>query len=440
MVFSGLSQRLQGIMGKLRGRGRLTQGDVKNVLKEIKIALLEADVHYKVVKDFTSELADKCQGVSILETLTPGQQVIKIVRDELTNLLGGTTSSLKLGKGKNIIMLVGLQGSGKTTTTVKLAKLLKAAGKEPVVVSLDTHRPAAIDQLEIAATAAQIESYRPLGNQPKELAKNALSWLKQSLYDVLLLDTAGRMHLDDDLMAELSELKELVKPQEIILVLDAMTGQDAVNMAQGFSNRGLAESIILTKLDSDTRGGAALSVRAVTGLPIKYVGLGEKPNQLEQFHPDRMASQILGMGDVLTLIEKAEGLFDQQQAILLQEKLRKQQFTLQDFKEQLNQFGNLGSLDSIAAMLPGGAKLGKMQFDQRELTRYDAIINSMTPNERLYPATINGSRRKRIANGSGTNVQHVNKLLKQFSLFQKMMKQMDPKSGKKGRFPFPFKI
>ncbi|MDD4658405.1 MAG: signal recognition particle protein [Eubacteriales bacterium] len=440
MVFSGLSQRLQGIIGKLRGRGRLSEADVKDALKEIKLALLEADVNYKVVKDFIANLQQNCLGAEILNSLTPGQQVIKLVRDELTNLLGASASSLSLAKGKSVYMLVGLQGSGKTTTTVKIARMLKAKGKKPVVISLDTYRPAAVEQLEIAAHDAQIDSYRPGGLNPIEIAKHALAWTDKFEHDCLLFDTAGRMHLDEALMEELLQLKALLKPVEIILVLDAMTGQDAVNIAQGFAERGLADSIVLTKLDSDTRGGAALSVRAVTGKPIKYIGVGEKTEQLEQFHPDRMASQILGMGDVLTLIEKAEAAFDREQAAKLQEKLRKQQFTLQDFREQLHQFKNIGSLDQIAGMLPGGTKLGKMQFDEREIARFDAIIASMTPAERLSPSIINGSRRKRIAAGSGTSVQQVNKLLKQFAMLQKMMKQLDPKMAKKGRLPFPFKI
>lgn len=440
MILSGLSQRLQGIMGKLRGRGRLSEADIQDALKEIKLALLEADVNYKVVKDFTAALQQRCLGAEIMNSLTPGQQVIKIVRDELTSLLGASASSLSFARGRSVYMLVGLQGSGKTTTTVKLANMLKSKGKKPVLVSLDTYRPAAIDQLEIAAGTAQIDSYRPVGDKPVDLAKNALAWAEKTEHDCIFFDTAGRMQLDQELMDELADIKKIVKPTEIILVLDAMTGQDAVNIAQGFAEQGFADSIILTKLDSDTRGGAALSVRAVTGKPIKYVGVGEKTNQLEQFHPDRMASQILGMGDVLTLIEKAEAAFDQEQAARLQEKLRKQQFTLQDFREQLQQFKNIGSLEQIAGMLPGGAKLGKMQFDEREITRFDAIIASMTPAERLSPSIINGSRRKRIAFGSGTTVQQVNKLLKQFAMTQKMLKQMNPKMAKKGKINFPFGI
>jgi signal recognition particle subunit SRP54 len=440
MVFSGLSRRLQDIMGKLRGRGRLSAADVKAALKEIKLALLEADVNYKVVKDFIAALQEKCTGSEILASLTPGQQVIKIVRDELSALLGGDTVPLSLSQGKSVYMLVGLQGAGKTTTTVKLARHLKGKGKKPVVISLDTYRPAAREQLEIAARDGGIDCHRPRGDNPVAIAREALVFLKQAEHDAILFDTAGRLHLDDQLMRELEEIKALTSPTEIILVLDAMTGQDAVNIAQGFSSRGLIDSLILTKLDSDTRGGAALSVRAVTGKPIKFVGVGEKTDQLEQFHPQRMASQILGMGDVLTLIERAEAAFDQEQALKLQEKLRKQQFTLEDFRDQLRQFRSMGSLDEIVAMLPGAAKLGNMQLDERELVRFDAIIASMTPAERLNPSIINGSRRKRIARGSGTSVQHVNKLLKQFAMMQKMFKQFDPKQAKKGRLNFPFKF
>lgn len=441
MVFSGLSQRLQDVMGKLRGKGRLSEADVKAALKEIKLALLEADVNYKVVKQFVATLQERCTGSEILSSLTPGQQVIKIVRDELTILLGSSMTALNTAAtGKHIYMIVGLQGMGKTTTTVKLARFLKSKGKRPVVISLDTYRPAAIDQLDIAASQAQIDSYRPKGSEPISLARQAISDLAKSDFDVLLFDTAGRMHLDEQLMDELEQVKAIINPTEIILILDAMTGQDAVNIAQGFSGRGLTDSIILTKLDSDTRGGAALSVRSVTGKPIKFIGLGEKTDKLEQFHPDRMASQILGMGDVLTLIEKAEAAFDQEQAAKLSEKLRKQQFSLEDFREQMKQFRQMGSLDQIAGMLPGGAKLGNLQFDEKEIVRFDAIISSMTPGERLNPDMINGSRRKRIAKGSGTSVQHVNKLLKQFAMMQKMLKQFNPKLAKKGRFNFPFKF
>ena len=441
MVFSGLSKRLQDIMGMLKGKGRLSEADLKAALKEIKLALLEADVNYKVVKDFIAALQERCQGSEIMTSLTPGQQVIKIVRDELTNLLGSASTGLSFAvSGKSVYMLVGLQGMGKTTTTVKLARHLKTKGKRPLVISLDTYRPAAIDQLEIAARQAQIDSFRPQCNEPVALAKEAMAYAAKSDHDAILFDTAGRMHLDDQLMEELEQIASVVNPTEIILILDAMTGQDAVNIAQGFAGRNLTDSIILTKLDSDTRGGAALSVRAVTGRPIKFVGLGEKTDQLAVFHPDRMASQILGMGDVLTLIEKTEAAFDRDQAVKLQEKLRKQQFTLEDFRDQIKQFTQMGSLEQIAGMLPGGAKLGDMKFDEKEIVRFDAIISSMTPGERVNPDSINGSRRKRIARGSGTSVQHVNKLLKQFAMMQKMMKQFGSKLAKKGKFKLPFKL
>ena len=441
MVFSGLSQRLQGIVTRLKGKGRLSASDIKETLRDIKLALLEADVNYLVVKDFIERLEHRCQGADILQSLTPGQQVVKIVRDELTNLLGSSTSALSLAAGPSFYLLVGLQGAGKTTTTVKLAKSLIKKGKDPVVISLDTYRPAARQQLEIAAKAAGVASYRAKGGEePVQLAKDALAWAGKSEHNCFLFDTAGRMHLDDVLMEELQKLKAIINPLESILVIDVMTGQDAVNIAQGFAQRCLVDSIILTKVASDTRGGAALSVRAITGKPIKYIGVGEKTEALEQFHPDRMASQILGMGDVLTLIEKAEAAFDLEQAAKMQQRLRKQQFSLEDFRQQLHQFTKMGSLAQIANLLPGGAKLGKLQLDEREISRFDAIISSMTPLERESPAIINGSRRKRIASGSGTSVQQVNRLLKQFSTLQRMMKQLDPQKLKRGKHPFPFKI
>lgn len=440
MVFSGLSQRLQAIIGKLKNRGRLSEADVQEALRAVRLALLEADVNYLVVKDFTARLTERCRGSEVLAALSPGQQVVKIVREELAELLGASASSILLAPGKAFYMLVGLQGAGKTTTAAKLARLLKSNGKRPVVISLDTYRPAAREQLALVAAAAEVDCYQPSGDDPIALAKDTLAWAKDSPHDCYLFDTAGRMHLDEALMAELDQLKALLNPLELILVLDAMTGQDAVNIAQGFAQRDLVSSLVLTKLDSDARGGAALSVRAMTNKPIKYVGVGEKIDALELFHPDRMASQILGMGDVLTLIEKAEAAFDREQAAKLQAKLRKQQFTLQDFQDQLHQFSKLGSMSQIAHLLPGGAKLGNLQLDEKELGRFDAIICSMTPAERENPAVINGSRRKRIARGSGANVQQVNKLLKQFALLQKMMKQFDPKKTKTGKLPFPFKI
>jgi signal recognition particle subunit SRP54 len=441
MVFANLSSRLQKILGSLKGKGRLTEADVKEALREIKLALLEADVNFKVVRDFVSRLQEKCVGVEVLSSLTPGQNVIRIVRDELTELLGSTGGKLSVSTtGKTVYMLVGLQGMGKTTTAAKLARMLKEQGKRPALVSLDTYRPAAIEQLRILAQETGNGWLDPGGSQPLERAKTAYSQLLKSEYDPLIFDTAGRLHIDESMMDELVEVRKVIRPTEIILVMDAMAGQDAVNVAKGFSDRHLVDSVVLTKLDSDTRGGAALSVKAVTGKPIKFIGMGEKTDQLEVFHPDRMSSQILGMGDVLTLIEKAEQVFDQEQALKLQEKLRKQQFNLDDYRDQIRQLGKMGSLEQIASMLPGGAKLGSLQYDEKEMKRFDAIISSMTPDERRRPEIINGSRRKRIALGSGSSVQQVNRLLRQFEMMQKLFKQFDPKTAKKGKLPFPFKF
>lgn len=438
-MLANLSQKLQAVMAKLKNRGRLSPADVKAALREVKLALLEADVNYKVVREFIATLEQRCVGEEILSSLTPGQQVIKIVRDELTRLLGQTGADLKEDGKLSVYLLVGLQGMGKTTSTVKLARYLQAKGKRPLTVSLDTKRPGAIKQLAVAAEQAGVDCYQPTGDDAVKLAAAAVKYAARE-HNVLLLDTAGRMHIDAQLMDELDQIKQTANPTEIILVLDAMTGQDAVNVAQNFASRDLADSVVLTKLDSDARGGAALSVRAVTGRPIKFVGTGEKTDKLEKFHPDRLASQILGLGDVLTLIEKAEAAFDKEQAAKLQQKLLQDQFTLEDFRDQLRQFRNMGSLDQIAGMLPGGAKLGSLQVDEKELSRYDAIISSMTPAERAKPNIINGSRRKRIARGSGTSVQVVNKLLKQFAAMQKMFRQLNPSKAKKGKFPFPFKI
>lgn len=438
-MLANLSQRLQAALSKLKNRGRLSATDVKAALREVKLALLEADVNYRVVKDFIATLEQRCVGEEILNSLTPGQQVIKIVRDELTRLLGEKGKDLQTDSPLSVYLLVGLQGMGKTTTTVKLARYLQKNGKHPLTVSLDNRRPGAIEQLRISAGEAGVDNFQPKGNDAVALAKAAVQHATGE-HDVLLLDTAGRMHVDKELMAELEQVKAAVNPTEIILVLDAMTGQDAVNVAENFKDRGLVDSITLTKLDSDARGGAALSVRAVTGKPIKFVGLGEKTDKLEKFHPDRLASQILGLGDVLTLIEKAEATFDREQAAKMQQKLLENQFTLEDFRDQLQQFRNMGSLDQIAGMLPGGAKLGNLQVNERELARFDAIISSMTPAERANPQIINGSRRKRIARGSGTSVQAVNKLLKQFAAMQKLFRQLDAKKAKKGKIPFPFKL
>ena len=439
-MLANLSEKLQRAIGLLRNRGRLSESDVKKGLREVKLALLEADVNYLVVKDFIAVLEQRCVGSDVLNSLTPGQQVVKIVRDELTELLGGKCQPLNMAdRGLSVYMLAGLQGSGKTTTTVKLAVHLAAQGKKPLVTSLDYRRPGAREQLEQFARGADVHCYNPENTDVVVAAQQAIKQA-ESGYDCLLLDTAGRMHVDDELMDELDRLRHTVSPTEIILVLDSMTGQDAVNVAQLFSQRRLVDSLILTKLDSDTRGGAALSVRSITGCPVKFIGTGEKHEKLERFHPDRMASQILGFGDVLTLVEKAEASFDQEQARELEKKLRRQEFTLDDFRQQLRQFNKLGSVEQISSMLPGGAKLDGLNFDQRELTGYDAIISSMTPQERTMPQIVNGSRRKRIAAGSGTSLQKVNRLLKQFAAMQKMLRQLDGKVTKKGKTQFPFNI
>ncbi len=439
-MLANLSEKLQKALGLFRNRGRLSEADVKKGLREVKLALLEADVNYLVVKDFISRLEQRCVGSDVLTSLTPGQQVIKIVRDELTDLLGGQWQSLSIAeRGLSVYMMVGLQGSGKTTTTVKLAGYLAGQGKKPLVSSLDYQRPGAREQLAQFAQGAGIDCHNPEGEDVIAGAKQVTAAARAG-YDCLVLDTAGRLHVDDELMDELDQVRQAVHPTEAILVLDSMTGQDAVNVAEVFAKRSLVDSIILTKLDSDTRGGAALSVRSITGCPVKFIGTGEKQDKLEKFHPDRMASQILGFGDVLTLVEKAEASFDRGQARELEQKLRRQQFTLEDFRQQLRQFDKLGSMEQVLSMLPGGAKLDGLDFDQRELARYDAIISSMTPGERTNPQIINGSRRKRIAAGSGTSLQQVNKLLKQFSAMQKMLRQLDGKALKKGKTPFPFKI
>jgi len=445
VAFESLGEKLQGIFKKLKGQGKISDKDLKAALREVRVALLEADVNYKVVKDFVNTINERALGQDVLESLTPGQQVIKIVNDELTQLMGGAQSKLEISpKPPTVIMMIGLQGSGKTTSTGKLGRFLKKQGRSPLLVACDIYRPAAIKQLQVLGEQLEIPVFS-MGDKtsPVDIAKAALNHATYHGNDLVLLDTAGRLHIDEALMAELSAIKNEVKPTEILLVVDAMTGQDAVNVAEKFNELLNLTGVVLTKLDGDTRGGAALSVKAVTGKPIKFVGMGEKLDALEPFHPERMASRILGMGDVLTLIEKAQENFDSKQAQELQQKLLKAEFTLEDFLTQMQQMKNMGPLDQVMDMIPGmnKAKLKGLEFDEKEFVRFQAVIQSMTKDERRNPHKINGSRRKRIALGSGTKVQDVNRLLKQFEQAQKMMKQLSGMAsgkGKKGKLKLPF--
>lgn len=446
MVFEGLADKLQQTFKKLRGRGKLSEADVNEAMREVRMALLEADVNFKVVKDFVAKIKERAVGQEVLGSLTPAQFVIKIVNEELTNLMGGVQSRITVAsKPPTVIMLVGLQGAGKTTTAGKLANLLKKQNKRPLLVAADVYRPAAIKQLQVLGEQLEIPVFT-LGDKqsPVTIAQQAIDYAISHLRDMVIIDTAGRLHINTELMAELKSIKQTVRPHEILLVVDAMTGQDAVTVAESFNGELGVDGVILTKLDGDARGGAALSVKAVTGCPIKFAGMGEKLDALEPFHPDRMASRILGMGDVLSLIEKAEASFDLEQAQKMEKKLRKEDFTLDDFLDQLQQVKKLGPLEEILGMLPGMGNLKKLQgldFNEKEFKRIEAIIQSMTPKERRDTAIINGSRRKRIAIGSGTKVQDVNRLLKQFTEAKKMMKRLQDmkKSGKKpGKFKLPF--
>lgn len=445
-MFQSLSERLQDTFKKLKGKGHLTEADVKEAMREVRVALLEADVNYKVVKEFVAAVREKAVGQDVLSSLTPGQQVVKIVRDELIELLGGQQSKIKLSpKPPTIVMLVGLQGSGKTTTCGKLANLMRKQGRRPLLVAADIYRPAAIKQLEVLGKQLDIPVFAMGQQNPVIIAKKAVENAEKNGQDLVIIDTAGRLHINEELMTELQNIKNEVSPHEILLVVDAMTGQDAVNVAESFNERLGLDGVVMTKLDGDTRGGAALSVRKVTGTPIKFVGMGEKMDALEPFHPDRMADRILGMGDVLTLIEKAQSSINEEEAAKLKKKLKSADFTLEDFLDQLQQIKKMGPLDQILGMIPGMSKIKglKDQIDEKELVYAEAIINSMTPYERRHPEKINGSRRKRIAKGSGTSVQEVNRLLKQFEQTRKMFKQIGDlekgiKKGKKIKFPFPF--
>ena len=437
-MFDQLSDRLQETLSGVRSRGKLTEGDVDRAMREIRLALLEADVNFKVVKEFTSQVRERCLGAGVLDSLNPGQQVVKIVNEELAGLMGGASRDLAFaGSGPTVILMAGLQGSGKTTACGKLAKLFAAQGKSTALVACDTQRPAAVDQLVTVGEHAGARVYEQgTKRDPTEIAEWALGQAKAAGDDVLIVDTAGRLHIDEELMAELAAIRKRTKPHDILLVLDSMTGQDAVNVAQAFAERVDFDGVLLTKLDGDARGGAALSVKAVTGKPILYVSMGEKLDQLERFHPERMAGRILGMGDVMSLIEKAEEVSDRKQAEDLERKIRRQEFTLEDFLQQMRQVRRMGPLGNVLGLMPGMGKavkqLRQADVDDRELDRLEAIILSMTPEERARPQLIDGSRRKRIARGSGTTVQAVNQLVKQFGQMRKLMAQLA-----KGKLPDP---
>ena len=431
MAFEGLTEKLSAAFKKLRGKGRLTEADVKEAMREIRLALLEADVSYKVVKDFVKKTTERCVGSDVLESLTPAQMIVKIVNEELTNLMGSENQKLTIAsKPPTIVMLVGLQGAGKTTNGAKLAGLMKKQGKRPLLVACDIYRPAAIQQLQVVGEKLGLPVFQMGQTNPIEIAKAAVAHAAKHGNDMVFLDTAGRLHIDEALMEELSGIKEAVQPTEILLVLDAMTGQDAVNAAQAFDAQLDITGVMLSKLDGDARGGAALSVKAVTGKPIKFIGTGEKLDQIEPFHPGRMASRILGMGDVLTLIEKAEAAFDQKKAEELEQKLRSNKFTLADYYDQLVQLKGMGSVQDLLGMMPGMGNLKNVQVDEGALGRTEAIIQSMTPYERENPNCLNHSRKRRIAAGSGVKVEEVNKMLKSFEMMQTLMRQMNG-SGKR---------
>ena len=431
MAFEGLTEKINATFKRLRGKGRLKESDVKEAMREIRMALLEADVSYKVCKDFTKQVTERCVGSDVLESLTPAQMIVKIVHEELTKLMGSNTKHITISpNGPTVVMLVGLQGAGKTTNGSKLAGLMKRQGRNPLLVACDIYRPAAITQLKVCGEKLGIPVFEKGTQDPVQTAKEAVLYARQRGYDMVFLDTAGRLHVDEALMNELKNIKETVKPSEIMLVVDAMTGQDAVNAAQSFNEWLDIDSVMLSKLDGDARGGAALSVRAVTGKPIKFSGIGEKLEDIEPFHPDRMANRILGMGDMLTLIEKAEKAFDAEKAAKLEKSLKSNKFTLQDFYDQLVQMKSMGSMEELMAQMPGGMK--GMKVDEKHLAHTEAIILSMTPKEREKPEIIAASRKKRIAAGAGVKVEDVNRLLKSFEQMRKIMKQLSgPGAAKK---------
>ena len=448
MAFESLTEKLQNVFKKLRGKGRLTEEDVKIALKEVKMALLEADVNFRVVKQFTKAVQERAVGQDVMNGLNPGQMVIKIVNEELVNLMGSETTELPIKPGNDItvLMVAGLQGAGKTTTVAKLAGKLKSKGKRPLLVACDVYRPAAITQLQVNGEKQGVEVFSMGENhKPANIAKAALLHAQKNKNNIVILDTAGRLHIDEDMMAELQEIKDTIDVHQTILVIDAMTGQDAVNVAKDFNDKIGIDGVIVTKLDGDTRGGAALSVKAVTGKPILYVGMGEKLSDLEQFYPERMASRILGMGDVLTLIEKAEAEIDEEKAKKMSQKLKKAQFDFEDYLDSMSQMKNMGGLGSVMSMLPGLGGMGKMKGlddDQtaqaeKNLARMEAMIYSMTLEERRNPDLLNPSRKHRIAKGAGVDISEVNRMVKQFNEMKKMMKMMG-KGGRRGKFRMPF--
>ena len=437
-LFGSLSEKLSHVFSKLTKHGVLTELEIKNAMREIRIALLEADVNYLVVKNLVAKISEKCSGERVLKSLTPGQQVIKIVNEELTELMGSTNSKLTIAsKPPTIILMCGLQGAGKTTMCGKLAKMLKKQGKKPLLVACDIYRPAAINQLKVVGKSVDVEVYDEGTNKPEKTALNAIKLAEKKGYDVVIVDTAGRLHINSELMDELKNIKRAVNPTEILLTVDSMTGQDAVTVAESFNNELDITGVILTKLDGDTRGGAALSIRQVTGKPIKFCGVGEKMDDIEPFHPDRMASRILDMGDVLTLIEKAQATVSEEEAKKLEKKFRENSFTFEDYLAQFDQVKNLGNISDILNMLPGAGKLkfNASMIDEKQIARNKAIIQSMTPYERRNPDIIKGSQKKRIASGSGTSIQEVNALIKNFYQSKELMKQMN---NGKGKFRFPF--
>lgn len=443
MPFDNLSSKLQDVFKQLRSKGKLTEKDIKAALREVKLALLEADVNFRVVKDFISKVQERAMGQDVLQSLTPGQHVIKVVNEELVELMGSTESKIMFAsKGITVIMMVGLQGAGKTTTSAKLASLIKSQGKRPLLVAGDVYRPAAIKQLQVVGNQVKVPVFTVEGSMDvAAIAQAGLEHAKENNNNVVIIDTAGRLHIDEELMQELKDVKTTTRPHEILLVVDAMTGQDAVNVAENFNEALGIDGVVMTKLDGDTRGGAALSVRAVTNKPIKFIGMGEKLTDLETFHPDRMASRILGMGDVLTLIEKAQEGIDEDKARELEAKLRTAQFDFNDFLDQMQQIKKMGPISQLMNMIPGlnTAKLGDVEVDDKQMAYIEAIILSMTPAERSDPKILNVSRKKRIAKGSGRDIGEVNRLIKQFEQMQKMMKQFSGMGkGRKGKFNLPF--